>query len=366
MIKKILVIYTGGTICSSSEDGQRKLNTAVAKKTIIENFSKSSSVYADIYDELFVDSDLNVSDQTLSENMTLSKLSLIISHIKSFNQDDYSGFIVMHGTDTLAYTSALFSFVFSNTQIPVMLVSGNRPPLDKKSNANANFRVAVELIMNNIAPNVYVPYRNSDGQMYLHLASTIMTCGNFSEDFYNAFQENVSDITGDNMYDYHIEGNTHLFEKFSAFSKHRMTDFHTNDLKLTDSVLYISPYPGLDYSSFTFSENIQAVVHGTYHSGTVCVERNDVCDEFSSRSILWLINKCKEKGILLVIAPSAINSDQYSSMHDVAAYGNSVILPSTSESAYAKCLCGIALGLRNNELIHYLKSEINHEFIPNC
>lgn len=183
-MKKILTVYTGGTICSSPEDGQRKLNSTIAKRALICNYAASDSEYAPLTESLFADSGFDTEHQTLSENMTPARLSCILNHISGFSQKDYSGIIVMHGTDTLAYTAALFAFAFSNTGIPVMLVSGNRPPMDEKSNANANFRTAVELIMKNIAPNVYVPYRNSDGNTYLHLASTLMSCNNFSEDFF--------------------------------------------------------------------------------------------------------------------------------------------------------------------------------------
>lgn len=360
-MKKILTVYTGGTICSSPEDGQRKLNSTIAKRALICNYAASDSEYAPLTESLFADSKFDTEHQTLSENMTPARLSCILNHISGFSQKDYSGIIVMHGTDTLAYTAALFAFAFSNTGIPVMLVSGNRPPMDEKSNANANFRTAVELIMKNIAPNVYVPYRNSDGNTYLHLASTLMSCNNFSEDFFNASPDNVMLIKSDYSNDYSCEAS--LFSHFAKLSSGRTSHDMASPSELSDRVPLIIPYTGLDYSLLAIPDNARAIVHGTYHSGTVCVERNNAAGSFSSHSILWLMDKCTAMNIPLIISPSCLDSEQYSSAYDAAAYADAIILNMTTEAAYMKTLWGISLNLTGDALTDYLNGNVNNEFI---
>ena len=110
--EKILVLHTGGTIGSihNPEKNHREVDVGNAKRILFEAFEKSNSKYAD-RENLFVD--LPLGFETLSENMTLEKLSKIIAKLKSVDLDEYAGVIVLHGTDTLAYTAALFSFVFS-------------------------------------------------------------------------------------------------------------------------------------------------------------------------------------------------------------------------------------------------------------
>ena len=88
----------------------------------------------------------------------------LIKYINNLELSNYDGIIVLHGTDTLAYTAALLSFAFAKIPVPIFIVSGNRPPHDKLSNANANFTTAVELIWSGIAPNVYVTYRNTEAK----------------------------------------------------------------------------------------------------------------------------------------------------------------------------------------------------------
>ncbi|MBR5633034.1 MAG: asparaginase, partial [Clostridia bacterium] len=193
-MKKILTVYTGGTIGTAPVEGKRTLSAGAAKRALSVNFAESDSEYARLGEELFEDSDIDAAYRTLSENMTIPKLSRIIGHIKSFNLNDFAGVIVLHGTDALAYTAAFLSFVLADTPVPVMLVSGNHPPMDPRTNANANFRCAAELILQGIAPGVYVPYRNVDGDLRLHMASSLMQCANFSEDFFSAVPERKASL----------------------------------------------------------------------------------------------------------------------------------------------------------------------------
>ena len=55
-MKKILTVYTGGTIGCAPADGQRELNTELAKRYIALRFSQSDSQYANLCHSLFEDS----------------------------------------------------------------------------------------------------------------------------------------------------------------------------------------------------------------------------------------------------------------------------------------------------------------------
>ena len=146
-MKKILLIYTGGTICTFFDGKKRSLNTGRSKSILLENFIKANPVFSEKVDEIFEDSLFPDNYQTLSENMTLEKLNLIVKHLASFPLEKYSGVMIMHGTDTLHFSANLFSFLFQNTPIPILFISGNHPPMDEKSNANANFAFGAKLWM---------------------------------------------------------------------------------------------------------------------------------------------------------------------------------------------------------------------------
>ncbi len=52
---------------------------------------------------------------------------------------DYDGFVVLHGTDTMAYTSSALSFMFENLDKPVVLTGSQRPIAATRTDAVLNF-----------------------------------------------------------------------------------------------------------------------------------------------------------------------------------------------------------------------------------
>ena len=55
------------------------------------------------------------------------------------NYDVYDAFIVIHGTDTLAYTASMLSFILENLTKPVILTGSQIPILELKNDAFDNF-----------------------------------------------------------------------------------------------------------------------------------------------------------------------------------------------------------------------------------
>ncbi|MBQ8850521.1 MAG: asparaginase [Clostridia bacterium] len=351
MTKKILVVATGGTIGSSFIDGERRLNADVAKSILLDNFAESSSPYASLGKALFADSELKL--KTLSENITLGKLFSIAEHIRKREREELAGIIVLHGTDTLAFSAAMLSLLFCDIDKPMILVSGNCPPDYAESNANANFRAAVELICGGLAPNVYAAYRNSDGRMYLHLGSTLLQCADRSEDFLNASREKV----------FLLDRNNELLpdgkEKCRELSNKRRTDMGGLMRKvrsLERCVMLIRPYVGLDYSMISL-QGVCGVVHGVYHSGTVCVDGSD-----GRSSVIRFGKRCDGLGIPMFIAPCKLDESQYESAYEAERQGL-VPLNITTELAYCKLLVGVSAGLSKPALREFMETEINGEYL---
>jgi len=59
--------------------------------------------------------------------------------------NDFDGFVILHGTDTLAYTASALSFMLVNLAKPVVVTGSQRPILDVPSDALANFTNSVVL-----------------------------------------------------------------------------------------------------------------------------------------------------------------------------------------------------------------------------
>ncbi len=360
-MKKILLILVGGTICTSlSED--RILSVDKGAGALLKaNFENSDSAYADkvefsLSDNLFI----------LSENLTVEKWNLMIEAYRNLTRGKkYDGIIFAHGTDTLAYSASLFSMLLSKTDIPVFFVSANERLKSERSNGNANFRYAVECICRGISPNVYVTYKNlSDGQMYLHLASRLEQCKNYSEDFYSVGALNITNISDSNCKEY--------FDKLKKLYPQEKRKSFINiydDFKLSECVLMISPYIGINYDAFKF-DRYSAVLHGTFHSGTACAEKTEHCPEYTSNSILHMIDICanSEPVVDTYLSPSWLSGDIYES---VGIIGNhrannqqiKFLYGYTTETAYAKLLLAYSVLKNKEQIAAFLDTECNFEFI---
>ncbi len=334
---KILLILTGGTICSAvNADGKRAVDTENVKYKIIDNFRKSGSLFSK------VDFETRMPIDTLSENMTVEKWNILLDELRGINSDDYEGIIILHGTDTLAYASCLLSLVMGKKGLPVCLVSSHSPVDFEGTNANINFRAAVELIGNGIKPNVYAVYQNSDGKIYVHFGAHLLQCANFSNDFYSADAMVVN--TASNA---RLEGKE--FETEGCFPD-----------TLSAKVMMISPYVGIDYSTIRL-DGIDAVVHTTYHSQTVCTEGG----KSFTGSVLCLAEKCRNAGVDLFLAPCNPETYAYETTGTALEGGIYPIADLTPEMAYIKLLLGCSLNKRGAELAEFMNNSINSEKICN-
>lgn len=352
----ILLVLTGGTICSfAGSDGKQSSDTKRAQALIIENFRKGDCKYksSDIV-EFHSEFPLDV----LSENMPTTHWNTLIENFKTYDFSKYDGIIVLHGTDTLAYTASMLSILLCGTKIPVFLVSSQLAIYDKEANGNANFKSAVELIVNGTLPNIYAVYRNEEivngkvqKTMYVHYAAHLLQCANHSNNFYSC---DMTPVSKDNAF---FEGRA---------CKQREMLLHTFK-GINANVLKIQPYVGLDYRSFNV-QNIDAIIHGTYHSSTLSTNPYKQAPteiDYSRHSIFSLKRECDKKNppVPIFIEPCDKESFAYSTTKLALDNGIKAINRLSSEMAYVKTLIGCSLGLTGDELHSYINTEINGEFI---
>ena len=67
-----------------------------------------------------------------------------LAELVASNLETYDGFVITHGTDTLAYTGAALSFMLENLPRPVVLTGAQRPLTALRNDAHANLLDAVE------------------------------------------------------------------------------------------------------------------------------------------------------------------------------------------------------------------------------
>ncbi len=340
---KILIILTGGTICSTeNENGERTSTAEKAQTKIVSFFKSGSSPFKD------VNFDVKMPLDILSENMTLNTWNRLLSEFKSINNyEAFDGIIILHGTDTLAYSAALLSMTLTHLNLPVILVSSQLPLDNPLNNGNANFKAAVELIMNGIKPNVYAVYKNSDEKLYLHYGAHLEQCRNFSDDFFSKTQKEIENPENASCEGTSFKEGSNILNELNSLYK---------------NVLCISPFVGNNYDCYKL-DDVCAVVHYTYHTEAVCVERSKKQGEFSEQSILHFTNRCNANNTDLFLAPCNPEAYAYESTGDALENGARAISNMTRETAYVKTLIGCSLGLKGDKLEEFINHDVNNEHL---
>ncbi len=117
MKKKILMISTGGTIASvKTENG---LTPALKPQEILSFVPKIEEICEISYISL-----MNID----STNITPSKWIDLAKCIKE-NYALFDGFVILHGTDTMAYSASMLSYLCQNSEKPIVL-TGSQKPID--------------------------------------------------------------------------------------------------------------------------------------------------------------------------------------------------------------------------------------------
>ncbi len=134
--KKILLLATGGTIASrKSESG---LKPGISPQELIA----------------FLPGVEEICDITAVELLNLDSSNMEPAHWKKMahaikeNYGAYDGFVIAHGTDTMAYTAAALSYMVQNTKKPVVITGSQKPAdleiTDAKTNLLDSFRYATD------------------------------------------------------------------------------------------------------------------------------------------------------------------------------------------------------------------------------
>jgi L-asparaginase len=88
-----------------------------------------------------------------SSNMTPDDWLKIADDIAS-HYDQYDGFVVLHGTDTMAYTSSALPFMLQGLQKPVILTGAQIPLCEVRNDARENLITAMMIAANFAIPEV--------------------------------------------------------------------------------------------------------------------------------------------------------------------------------------------------------------------
>lgn len=130
--KRLLVLHTGGTLGMAPGEGALGASAAGA---LLEAVPESAQL-----GEIEVISPFLIDSADAGPAQWLAIAQAVAQHLDAFD-----GFVVVHGTDTMAYSATACSYLLSNLPKPVIFTGAQRPLASVRTDARRNLLGALEL-----------------------------------------------------------------------------------------------------------------------------------------------------------------------------------------------------------------------------
>lgn len=249
--KKILFIGTGGTIsCSRTENG---LAPALSADELVSYINLNADIQAEQLFEL---------DST---NMTPRHWERLARRIRDC-YNEFDGFVITHGTDTMAYAAAALSCLIQNPRKPIVLTGSMRSMTEENSDAPINLRSAAAFAADSRAFGVRVVFSGMiiDGRC----ACKRKTNG---FDAFESVNRAISGTVSDSgiCFDEEYGGETRFYER------------------LSDGVCYIKLIPG---QKLYFPEDVKVLILESYGSGGVPDYLGETVRALADRGVYIIIS----------------------------------------------------------------------------
>ena len=170
---KVLLILTGGTISMVRDAETGALHPAdmhTFKAFVPELFAGDIQVEMIPFEPLLDSSDLN-------PESWIQMAQMVYDHY-----NEYDGFVILHGTDTMSYSASALSFIFDNLSKPVVFTGSQLPVGVLRSDAKENLLTAIEIAAAYDANGPIVPEvcLYMDGELYRGNRTTKRNAEHFS------------------------------------------------------------------------------------------------------------------------------------------------------------------------------------------
>jgi L-asparaginase len=284
-MKNILFLTTGGTIsCVATDDG---LEPTLSGADILKAVPELRTV-----------GHITVKDLTKidSSNVTPANWSEWAGLIGDY-YTDYDGFVITHGTDTMAYTSSALSYMLINLGKPVVLTGSQVPLSMTNSDARSNLELAFTIAASGL-PGVFIAFGNK--VIKGDCAKKIFTRN------YNAF-ESVNEAP---VLYFGKEG-----VKKNLPSRENVGGFRVEN-KMEEKVMAITVTPGLkpDIIDYAVARGYKGLVLECYGAGGVNAGRDNILPALR-RAIkagvrIVCVSQCLFDGVDLSLYPMGILAAQ--------------------------------------------------------
>ncbi|CAH8580235.1 unnamed protein product [Schistosoma bovis] len=232
-----------------------------------------------------------------SSDLSMNEWKRIAQDIYAF-YNEFDGFVVLHGTDTLAYTASALSFMLENLDKPVVLTGAQLPVFEFRSDGWNNFLGALMIAGGNYAIcEVTVLFHDK-----LFRGSRIVKCSSNNFDaFVSPNYPPIAELGTEITVNYDL-----IFRKPGL---PKTFCIHTN-LCQDVAILNIFPLISKEHIISMLSPPIKGVVLRTYGAGNIPSSRQDLLDalkEASDRGILMVnVTQCWRGGVKAVYSTGMV------------------------------------------------------------
>lgn len=229
-LPEIAIIVTGGTIASKVDYETGAVSPNPEISSLLKNIPG--------LDKIARISEIEVPFLILSGNITPEHWKKLAKKTcELVNKTNIKGVVILHGTDTLHYTSAALSFMLKDLGKPIVLTYSQRSIDRGSSDANLNLKAAFHAALSNISEVIIVGHASSeDDQCYAFRGTNVRKMHSSRRDAFK--QINSAPIA---KIDEHgnIEFLSH-YEKRDESKKCRI------EVDFEDKIALIKVYPGMN------------------------------------------------------------------------------------------------------------------------
>ncbi len=269
-MKKIKWLATGGTIsCIQTENG---LHPAAAESQMRDMLNHIPETGAEIFPECIMNID--------SSDISVNDMKLIGTAADKAIKEGYDGIVITHGTDTMAYTSAVLKKMLSGTPIPIIITGSQRPFYSANSDGKINFLNAIKAAADSSLKDVFLLF----GDKLIR-----------GDRAHKDYTENDNAFVSSCGYSGIIQNGRLIVNEFPDAD----TEYHFN-LDFNENVMLIKLTPLTDGSIFTFAaeSGVKGIVIEGYGAGGIPHRLLDNIGKVISKGIkIMLISQCLYDGV---------------------------------------------------------------------